>query len=240
VSNARDAILARIRRSLHRTGPLEADVAAALDARSDAHMPHVQPRVGADTVAAFTRRLEGAGAQVTRLSGIDEIPKTVARHLDAHGLPRRLLASDDALLRRIPWPAGFAVARRAAGGDDPVSVTGAFAGAAETGTLALLSGPESPTTLNFLVEDHIVVVARERIFPHMEDIWARLRAEVGAVPRTVNLISGPSKTADVEQTLQIGAHGPRRLHVLIVGDVRSARKAKKRRAAKKRSAAAST
>ena len=102
--------------------------------------------------------------------------------------------------------------------DDHVTVTRAFAGVAETGSLVLLSSPQSPTSLNFLPDVHVVVLARERIVRHLEDAWALLRSEVPAMPRTVNFITGPSRTADIEQTIQLGAHGPRGLHVILVED----------------------
>ena len=107
-------------------------------------------------------------------------------------------------------------AGRAESGDS-VAVTPCFAAVAETGTVVLLSSPESPTSLNFLPEDHIVVADAGRLVPYMEDVWPLLRKAPDGIPRTVNLISGPSKTADVEQTIQYGAHGPRRFHVILVG-----------------------
>ena len=83
--------------------------------------------------------------------------------------------------------------------------------------MVLLSGPDSPTSLNFLPDYHVVLVRAPQLVRHIEDVWQRLR-ERGDVPRTVNFITGPSKTADVEQTLQLGAHGPRSLHVIYVDD----------------------
>ena len=80
----------------------------------------------------------------------------------------------------------------------------------------LLSGPDSPTTLNFLPEDHVVVLRESRIVAHPGDAWALLRKERAMVPRTVNPICGPSKTGDVELEILEGAHGPRRLHVVVV------------------------
>jgi L-lactate utilization protein LutC len=82
--------------------------------------------------------------------------------------------------------------------------------------LVLLSGSFWPTTFDFLPDDHVVVLERERILTHIEDVWALLRARGEGVPRTINFITGPSRTADVEQTIQLGAHGPRRLHVILV------------------------
>ena len=119
-------------------------------------------------------------------------------------------------LPELAWPADWELARRPAAGDDHVSVTGAFAAIAETGSLVMLSGPGHPTSLNFLPDDHIVVLRASQVVAHMEDVWALLRARDGGMPRTVNIITGPSRTADVEQTIQLGAHGPRRLHVVLV------------------------
>ena len=105
-----------------------------------------------------------------------------------------------------------------------MSFTGSFAGVAETGTLVLLSGPESPTTLNFLPDVHIALLFTDRVVGSYEDVWARLRARDGAtvMPRVVNWITGPSRTADIEQTLLLGAHGPRRLHIILVDEVPAA------------------
>jgi L-lactate dehydrogenase complex protein LldG len=84
----------------------------------------------------------------------------------------------------------------------------------------LLSGPTHPTTLNFLPEVHIVVLRAADVVGPYENAWARVRTarDNGAMPRTVNFVTGPSRTADIEQTIQLGAHGPRRLHIILVGD----------------------
>jgi L-lactate dehydrogenase complex protein LldG len=104
-------------------------------------------------------------------------------------------------------------------GDDLVSVTGAFSGVAETGTLALTSGAPSPTLLNFLPENHIVVLDAQDLSGSYEDLWARLKARYGAeMPRTLNLVTGPSRSGDIEQTILMGAHGPKRLHIILVDD----------------------
>jgi L-lactate dehydrogenase complex protein LldG len=81
----------------------------------------------------------------------------------------------------------------------------------------LASGAERPTTLNFLPETHIVVLPADRVVGALEQAWARLRGERRRnMPRTVNFITGPSRSADIEQTLQMGAHGPRRLHIILI------------------------
>ena len=104
-------------------------------------------------------------------------------------------------------------------GSHPISVTGAFAGVAETGTLALTSGAPSPTLLNFLPETHIVVVDARDLAGTYEELWAKLKAQYGAtMPRTLNLVTGPSRSGDIEQKLLLGAHGPRALHIIVVGE----------------------
>ena len=92
--------------------------------------------------------------------------------------------------------------------------------AAETGTIVMLSGHENPTTINFLPEHHIVVVDAGAIQGDLETVLADIRTHYGKgnMPRTVNLISGPSRSGDIEQKLVLGAHGPRALHLIVVGE----------------------
>jgi L-lactate dehydrogenase complex protein LldG len=217
MSDTRQRMLGNIRAALNRSGPLPQSVADALNARLKKPKANVKPALDEDPVEQFIKKIQGVSGKVTRAAGMDEVSKAVAEHLEAQDLPFDIVVAPDPELAEIPWSNRFGIERRAAVGADRVSVTGAFAGIAETGTLVLLSGPESPTTLNFLPDDHIIVLETDRIVPHMEDVWARLRKERKEMPRTVNLITGPSKTADVEQTIQEGAHGPRRLHVILTG-----------------------
>ena len=98
---------------------------------------------------------------------------------------------------------------------DTVSLTPCLAAVAETGTLMLVSGAETPTTLNFLPDTHVVVVRAGQVVVSYEEGWDLIRSR-GAMPRTVNLVTGPSRTGDIEQRIQLGAHGPRRLHVVLV------------------------
>ena len=52
----------------------------------------------------------------------------------------------------------------------------------------------------------------------MEDAFAMVRAELGDMPRALNFISGPSRTGDIEQTIVLGAHGPCRVHLILIGE----------------------
>ena len=222
MSEARAHILATIRRALGRPAP-SAEQAAALHRRLDAPEPNVIParaRINAaGRIGLFITEAERADATVARVATVTDVPRAVADYLAANNLPSVLKVAP--AVAHIPWSERTALSAVAgvAGGDDPVGVTGAFAGVAETGTLVLLSGPDSPTTLNFLPDTHVVVLAAARIVGTYEDTWRSLRAAAGGdgpLPRTVNWITGPSRTADIEQTLLLGAHGPRRLHIVLV------------------------
>ena len=216
MSTPKERVLNNVRAALNRDGPLPESVAATLKARLASPKPNLQPAITDDLLTLFVHKVESAAGVVTRIKSLDELSDTVAKHVDGHGLGDRLVVAPDPRFESVRWSNRFSVERRAATGDDPISITGAFVGIAETGSVVMLSGPESPTTLNFLPEDHIVVLWENRVVPHIEDAWPKLRAEHPAMPRTVNIVTGPSKTADVEQTLQEGAHGPRRLHIVLI------------------------
>ena len=218
MSGPRDTVIRNVRRSLNRGAALPASVRKGLDARLRRPSPNLRPRIDEPLLERFLARLRKVNTKVTCLPDLGGVSETVERHMSAHTLGTRLVVAPDPDLAEIPWSNRLVIERRAAVGEDLVSVTGAFAGIAESGTLVLLSGPHRPTTLNFLPEDHLVVLAAERVLPAMEDVWARLREAGGKMPRAVNLITGPSRTADVEQTMQEGAHGPRRLHLLLIGE----------------------
>ena len=219
MSNARERVLGNIRQSLKRSGPLGDSVQESLRARSDAHRVALKPHYCEDPVDRFIMKLHAVSGVVTRVSAADEISAVVESHVTRWKLAFDLVVAPDPALDDIVWSNRFKVERRAAIGSDQTSVTGAFAGVGETGSLVLLSSPRSPTTLNFLPEDHLIVLARSSIVSHLEDVWARLRAQDDpSVPRTVNFITGPSKTGDVEQIIHEGAHGPRRLHVILRDD----------------------
>ena len=211
---ARERILGAVRRSLRRAGPLTESVRDALDRRLAAPHPNLKPALAEDPVSLFVRKANAVHTRTSTVSTPAGVSDVVLRHIEDNGLEPAIVAAPE--LERIRWSNRLAVERRAACDSDRIGVTGAFAGIAETGSVIVLSGPGSPTTLNFLPEDHLVVLRESRIVPHLEDAWALLRAERGVMPRTVNIISGPSKTGDVELVILEGAHGPRRLHVVIV------------------------
>ena len=227
-ASGRDAILGSIRRSLGR-GPLGEAARAALDETLATPAPNLVPARSdisqEERIALFTSMAEAVFATVARVSGADAVPGAVANYLAGQNLPPALVMAPDPALDGYPWADRplLSIRRGAAEEADRVAVTGALMGFAETGTLMMASGPDHPSTLNFLPETHVVVLPAERIGGAYEEGWATLRAEAAAagtggnfMPRTVNLVTGPSRTADIEQTITLGAHGPRRLHIVIV------------------------
>lgn len=222
--SSREAILGRIRRSLGASGS-DAPRRDAVRHRLDTTPRNVVPARGqlppAERVDLFCRKAEEVFASVVRLDRPDGIPSAVADYLRSRNLPQAIRRGDDQRLAALPWEreAQLTVSTGASAGADLVGVSHADAGVAETGTLVLTSGPDNPTTLNFLPDHHIVVVDASTITGDYETVWDELRRRfgAGAMPRTVNLVTGPSRSADIEETLLLGAHGPRSLHILVVG-----------------------
>lgn len=228
--SAREDILARVRQALgaqaegvQATGAQRRAVVAQRLAAPHRHL--VPARTTGKSADELVKLLRGfMEAQTTRVEELNdkaEIPGAIARYLREHNLPARLRAGSDPLLHGLAWTreAGLGVRHGRAEPADETGLTRAEAGIAETGTLLVASGPDNPVTLNFLPETHIVVVARGDIVGPYEDAWEMLRKRYGpgSMPRTVNMISAPSRTADIGGKIVMGAHGPRRLLVLIVG-----------------------
>ena len=221
MSGARDQVLGRIGAVLGDAPPSRAEARARLKTPRAGPVPSralVNDKARVDLFLEEARRVEATAARVGSPS---EAAAAVARYLAENGLPGELRVAPHPDLKKIPWSEQphLTVRDGPAEGGDPVGVATAFAGIAETGTLVLLSGRETPTTLNFLPDTHIVVLPTARVYGTYEDVWAALRAQGrGFMPRTVNWITGPSRTADIEQKLLLGAHGPQRLHIVIVDE----------------------
>jgi L-lactate dehydrogenase complex protein LldG len=220
VSEGRRTVLASVARALGREAP-DPSTRAELERRLAEPAPNLIPRRAdlphAQRVQLFIEMAREASASVAVLPSPAAVPEAVAEYLRRENLPPELTIAPDPALESLPWSAWPLLAVRSgrATGSEQVSLTDAFAGIAETGTLMLRSGADAPTTLNFLPDTNIVLLRADRIVGAYEAAWALLRG-AGAMPRTVNFITGPSRSADIEQTLQLGAHGPRRLHILLI------------------------
>jgi L-lactate dehydrogenase complex protein LldG len=222
----RDAILGKIRRSLAQ-GPGDDTRRAAVAERHEARRPGLVPARGqggaAHRLALFVEMVGRSGASLARLAGAEAVPAAVADYLRSKNLPQVIRRGADPRLEALPFDREpqLAVTVGPSDGHDLAGLSHAFAGVAESGTLVLHSGAANPTTLNFLPEHHLVVVKASDIAGDYETVWNRLRADFGpgVMPRTVNWVTGPSRSGDIEQTILLGAHGPRSLHVLVVEDV---------------------
>jgi L-lactate dehydrogenase complex protein LldG len=220
---ARDAILGRVRSALRKTGS-DAAARAEAEAYLGAHAEGPRPAMPADLVARFTQRATDMASTVERIASESEIPDAVARYLDALELPPELAAQKSHA--GVCWPefasldwagAGLAVEARPTVGDDRLAITGSFCAIAETGTLVFTSGATTPTASALLPDTHVAVVRADRVVAGMEEAFALVRAAHGGMPRAMNMISGPSRTGDIEQTIVLGAHGPYRVHLLLLG-----------------------
>jgi L-lactate dehydrogenase complex protein LldG len=225
---SRDTLFATIRQSLGVTGD-EPTRREAVEARIANHPRGVIPARGqlppAECVKFFAEMVLAAAGSVVTLPRAADVPAAVSDFLRSQNLPMQIRRGDDPRLAALPWgeQRTLEVTTGASDGHQLASVSHAFGGVAETGTLVMLSGPDNPTTLNFLPDTHIVVVAAEDIAGDYETVWRRVREKFGvdALPRAINMITGPSRSADIGQILILGAHGPRRLHVLVVGEARA-------------------
>ena len=229
MSEARERVLAAIRSSLRR-GSLDPKLEAELRARVASRRRNLVPARAAalehrDQVDLFVAMAEEVQATVIRVTSLAAVPDAIARYLAAENLPAELVIAPDPSLDAIPWQERplLRIRRGRAEAEDKVSLTPCHAAIAESGTLMLISGPQTPTTLNFLPDTHLVVVHADQVVATYEDGWDRLRAGGAAekLPRTINFITGPSRTADIEQHIELGAHGPRRLHIVLVEEDRA-------------------
>jgi L-lactate dehydrogenase complex protein LldG len=212
--SARENILARIRaanKAANVTDVMDSSVADRLASPPISPLP----KLDWDPEGQFKRRCHESASTLDEIGQIDELPLAVTRYLSKNTLPTKLVCWPEFI--DLPWSAeGIQIESRGAIGDDKVGLTGSYCAVAETGTLVLLSGQESHATTSLLPETHIAVIRRSRIVKTMEDAWQLIRGEVVSLPRQVSFISGPSRTADIEMTLVYGAHGPFRVHVIIL------------------------
>jgi len=219
----REQIFANIRRSLGSTGaerPRRMIVEERLAQRPAGVLPaRATQKSARERIALFVEMAEASAATVATVPAVEHAPTAIAEFLRAHNLAPRLRRGTDPRLGNLPWErTALEVATGRSFGDDAAGVSAAFGAVAETGTLVLVSGEDNPTTLNLLPDNHIVVLDASDVAATYEDVWDRVRDRfgAGAMPRTVNWITGPSRSADIEQILLMGAHGPRRLHIVLI------------------------
>ena len=213
--SARDNILKKIRSAQGRSGAPSQAERDAVEAYLATHPQGPRPVVDGDLVARFRAHCERLATTTEVIARIEDAPRAAAAYLAAHQLP----------VNGVVWPtlshldwlgAGLKLEVRRSVSEDMVGITGAFCALAETGTLMMLSGPDTPANASLVPETHIALLPVSRIVPGMEDGYNLMRSERGQPPRAVNFVSGPSRTADIEQKMVMGAHGPYRVHVILI------------------------
>ncbi|MEP9379434.1 LUD domain-containing protein [Aquabacter sp. CN5-332] len=224
--SSRDTVFASVRRALGVTSqeaPRRQEVADRIAGHPRGVIPARADLPPAERLALFKDMVMAAAGTVDHLPDTSGVPAAIAAYLRARNLPMSILRGQDPRLGDLPWhlQPTLDVWVGPSNGKQLAGLSHAFAGVAESGTLVMLSGPDNPSTLNLLPDYHLVVVRAEDVTGNYETVWERIRAVYGpgTMPRTVNWITGPSRSADIEQTLLLGAHGPRSVHVLLVGEV---------------------
>ena len=213
--SARENILQRIRAANGRTGALTTAERQAALARLRVHPRGPLPNMSWELLPRFRERCIAMMSSVAEVSSLEDVPQAVATYLTENKLPPSGVCWPE--FADLDWAGvGLRIMARPANGDDKVGITGTYCALAENGTLMLLSGQNTHATTSLLPDNHIAIVPASRIVRAMEDGWDLLRREYDSPPRQVNFISGPSRTADIEMTLVMGAHGPFRVHVIIV------------------------
>jgi L-lactate dehydrogenase complex protein LldG len=215
--SARENILGRIRKAQGRSGnePTEAELEAIRDSMREHEIgPLPGVALPIDRLVQFRAECARLGSTYADVARMEDVPAEVARYLAEKNLERRAVAWTE--LAGLDWAAvGVTIDDRPARGDDRTGITGSFCAIAETGTVLLLGSPRTPKATALLPETHICLVSRARMVDTMEEAFALMRNEVGEPPRATFFVSGPSRTADIEQTIVIGAHGPYRVHVIL-------------------------
>ncbi len=202
--SARDRMLARIRKAAKPDAGILPSMA----------VPAMAATSGLVRISQFVSKVEASAATISRIASIADLPKALAHELRSRNLPASVRHGSDPLFQNLRWgtiETSVGMGRM----EEPVTLSRAEMGMAETGTLVLTSGPDNPVTLAFLGETHFMVVREADVMGGFEDMWVEFRRR-GLDPRTVNLITGPSRSADIGQKIQLGAHGPIAVHVFLV------------------------
>lgn len=221
--SARDSILGKIRASMGSPASNDDRRKAVMDRLAAAPWGIIPRRAQlpeAEQIELFCTMAEQFGSTLARVSDYRDVAAEVSNYLRARNLPAAIRIGADERLKTAGWETekNLELRHGPSDGGDLAGVSHATAGIAETGTVAMMSGQDNPTTINFLPEHHIVVIKAADIRGDMESVWAMVRETQGKgeMPRALNLITGPSRSGDIEQTILLGAHGPRALHVIVV------------------------
>ena len=189
-----------------------------VNARISEHKPNTVPARGRkphkELVDDFEQRITRSQASVVRVASMAGVVAEVAQYL-GHG---EICVNADVLelsldfdsapqISLVPWIEKTSM---------KVCVTTCVGAVAESGSLVIASSARNAITQNFLAEKHIVLLKAEDIVGVYEQIWQKVRRD--EMPRDITFVSGPSCTGDIEMIMEYGAHGPKQLHVIIIGE----------------------
>jgi len=183
--------------------------------------PLLHPQFDADALLdIFLSKLTASSATFQSIDSISLIPDLLMHYAEQYQLNKAIVTNVQKLpaieAEKLCWPEELTLIAPPASGKESIGLSYASAGIAETGSLVLCSSEYNPTSVNFLPDHHIIILDDQDITPNIESMWQKLSLKAGKMPRAINVITGPSRTADIEQTIQLGAHGPRNLHVLLL------------------------
>jgi L-lactate dehydrogenase complex protein LldG len=167
-----------------------------------------EPLIAQSLAIQFTDELAAIGVKAYRLPE-KEVKARLAELLQERGIER--VCVDDIGKKYVT---GIPSVRD----PDPsirVGVTGALLGIAESGSLVLVGGEGRPLTASLLPDIHIAILRESDLVPTLSDVLSK--PEIRTAPAAV-LITGPSRTGDIEMTLTIGVHGPKEVHVFLIED----------------------
>ena len=222
---SRAAILAKVRAGLkvERGGDIarRASVEARLAGGGSRLVPARGEVGGEERVALFKSFLAAQGTDVIEIDEAGEIPISILGYLEARGLALRVRTGSDPLFAALPWTKAPSLARGAGAAepDDRAGLSRALAGVAETGRWC------SPPVRTIRRRSRCCrrrtswsCGARRSSAPmRRRSLWSRASWARPELPHTLNLISGASRTGDIGGRIVMGAHGPRRLAVILLG-----------------------
>ena len=216
MSNSRTEIFSRLQQASTDTTKTNDAGVVEIKEYISKHERGVLPVYSENILERFISKVEEVAATVECIKNTTDLSAAVYEYMSLNNIEPNLVIAPSETLKKVNWQNEITVEYRPAHAKDMTTLTMAYAGIAETGSLVLCSSSTSPTTLNFMPDNNICIINQDKIYPYMEDAWDLLRKDGMGMPRAINFITGPSRTADVEQTIQLGAHGPRRLHVIIL------------------------
>ncbi|MEZ5825193.1 MAG: LUD domain-containing protein [Geminicoccaceae bacterium] len=223
-ASSRETVLARIRQNIGRTAEEDERARERVRARLANVEPNLVPARGqgdaGHRIRLFGEMAASVQAEVEHLGSWSDIPSAVSGWLRLHNLPQKLVIAPDPKLAGAGWESQPLLRTRAGAAEDEDhnGLTIADSGVAETGTLCLASSPERPTLVAWLPENSIIALPASRIVASYEDAIRLYSEEHESPPRSINFITGPSRTGDIGQKLELGAHGPKRLLILLIDE----------------------